>query len=260
MIIKFFGMCFLFGALSVVYLFEGQAQAPAGLPILYWPAIVLTGVGPFGIVLMSSNFRLIRQTLWILFGEAPEPRQRRYQREAMFLQRLAGGFYKEGPRVFEEVKTNWLAPFTKKVIERLELRIPVPDIRSLLETERTRRHSRMVRSVALVGLGVRLSPSVGMLGTILGMVKLLASLDDPSHIGPQISLALFTTFYGLFFSLAFWTPIQQRLERSTEVEVEGINQVLRWLEFLEKRKPPEYFADTAEIRTQPVAAAAAGAK
>lgn len=255
MFIKLFGLCFLFGALATVYLFEGQAQAPAALPILYWPAIALTGIGPLGIVLLSTNWKLLRQTIGILMGEAPEPRARRYQREAMFLQKLADSIYKEGPRILDTIKTGALSPFTKKVLERLSLRIPIPDIRSLLEAERNRRIARIIKSVNLVSLAVRLSPSIGMLGTILGMVRLLASLDDPSHIGPQISTALFTTFYGLFFSLAVWTPVQQRLERSMEAETEGLNQLVRWLEFLEKRKPLEYFADTAEIKVEKAATA-----
>ena len=254
MLIKLLGMCVLFSALAVVYLFEGKVEAPAFLPMLYWPAIVLTGVGPIGVMILSTNWRVLFQTLWIVLGEAPEPRERRYRKEAAYLQRLAENMYKDGPKVFEGEKPKALSPFTKKVLDRMELRLPIADIRNLLETERRRRHSRIIRSVNLIGLAVRLSPSVGMLGTILGMVRLLASLDDPSHIGPQISTALFTTFYGLFFSIALWTPTQQRLERSMEVEVEGINQVLRWLEFIEKRKPVDYFADTADIK-MPAAAA-----
>jgi len=254
-IIKIFGMAILFGALAVVYLFEGQVEAPAMLPMLYWPAIVLTGVGPIGVMILSTNWRVLFQTIGIVMGEAPERRERRYRKEATYLQRLADTMYKEGPKVFEQEQPKKLSPFTKKVLDRLALRLPIPDIRNLLETERRRRHARIVRSVNLISLAVRLSPSVGMLGTILGMVRLLASLDDPSHIGPQISTALFTTFYGLFFSIAIWTPTQQRLERSVEVEMEGLNQVLRWLEFIEKRKPTDYFLDTADIKTSTPAAA-----
>jgi flagellar motor component MotA len=86
-----------------------------------------------------------------------------------------------------------------------------------------------------------------MLGTILGMVQLLSTLEDPAQIGSHMSLALLTTFYGLFFSLALWTPQQQKLERVMEVEADGYNQCLRWLEFLEKRKPSDYFADAAGL-------------
>ena len=83
-----------------------------------------------------------------------------------------------------------------------------------------------------------------MLGTILGMVRLLESLQDPSQIGPHMSLALLTTFFGLFFSLILWTPLQQKIERVLDVELERFDQALRWLELLEKRKPADYFSDT----------------
>jgi chemotaxis protein MotA len=88
-----------------------------------------------------------------------------------------------------------------------------------------------------------------MLGTILGMVRLLSTLEDPSHIGPHMSLALLTTFYGLFFSLVFWTPLQQKIERMLDVELEHFNQTIHWLETLENNKPISYFAEPIGIKT-----------
>ena len=141
MLIKLLGFALLFGALAVVYLFEGQVQAPAQLPMLYWPAIVLTGVGPLGVMALSTNWRILFQTIWILLGESPERRAKRYHREAAYLQKTAENIYKEGPKVLEQAKPKKLSPFTKKVLERMELRLPMADIRGLLETERKDRKS-----------------------------------------------------------------------------------------------------------------------
>lgn len=248
MITKLFGLCILVGCLGVVYQFETAGAATGWLKVFHWPAIVLTGCGPLGIVFMCSNGSIIFQTLGILFGAAPEKNQKKYDKETILLRKLGDSFYQAGFKAFDDVKLGRkTTPFVKKVIDRLSVRMPVPDIRLLLESEQIRKHSRITRSLNVINLGVKLAPSVGMLGTILGMVQLLSTLSDPAQLGPKISLALFTTFYGLFFSLAMWTPLQQKIERYLEVEIEAYEKVIHWLGFLEKRKPGDYFADTAEL-------------
>ena len=44
------------------------------------------------------------------------------------------------------------------------------------------------------------APAFGMIGTLIGLINMLKHLDDPSTIGPSMSVALVTTFYGSYFS------------------------------------------------------------
>ncbi len=44
------------------------------------------------------------------------------------------------------------------------------------------------------------APAFGMIGTLIGLVQMLASLDDPSSIGPAMAVAIITTFYGALLS------------------------------------------------------------
>jgi chemotaxis protein MotA len=240
-------MALLLGCLAVVYLFEGSSVSSGAYRLLHWPAMVLTGVGPLALVILCSDWQMLFRTLGLAIGTSAWSRQRKHEREAVFLQQLGNRFYSEGPKVFEDVQAKRLSQHVAKVLDRLNVKMPIPDIRSLLQTERDRKHNRFCQCLNVVSMGVRLAPSVGMLGTILGMMQLLSTLQDTSQIGSRMSLALLTTFYGLFFSLAVWTPFQQKLERISEVELDGYDQVIRWLEFLEKRKPSDYFADTVEI-------------
>lgn len=247
MITKLLGIATLLGSLACVYMFESSSSMTGMLRIFHWPALILTGVGPLGLMLMCSDGKLLGRMLSALLGPSPRRKQAKLERDGMFLQRLGKSFYAEGPKAFEDLRTRGISEMAQKVVDRLSVRMPTPDIRELMQTERDRRHSRLVQCINTVALGVRLSPSVGMLGTILGMVQLLNTLQDPTHIGSHMSLALLTTFYGLFFSLAIWTPLQQRIERTLDVELEGYNQLIQWLDFLEKRKPSNYFSETMEI-------------
>lgn len=254
MISRILGLATMVGSLLVVFYFEGNSGSTGILRIFHWPAMVLTGIGPLGMVFISYDLSVIFRTIKMI-GVSPEKRIAFHEREARLLHKLGTQFYEEGAEVFERVKLEGLTEMMKKVVERLSVRIPTADIIDMLAQERDRNLIHIVQTLNVVGLGVKLSPSIGMLGTILGMVNLLSTLADPSGIGGAMSLALLTTFYGLFFSIVVWTPLQQRIERVLDAELEGFDQTIRWLELLEKRKPAEYFADSVGIVAKPSKAA-----
>ena len=205
--------------------------------------MVLTGIGPLGLILICYDTSVIGRSIKFLLT-APETRQSLHEREAHVLYRLAREFYNDGPSAFEKANPRGVTHMVKKIIERLSVRMPTQDILVFLNQERDRNLIRLVQSLNVVGLGVKLAPSIGMLGTILGMVSLLSTLSEPSQIGSPMSLALLTTFYGLFFSVILWTPIQQKVERIMDMELEGYDQALRWLELLERRKPINYVEES----------------
>jgi chemotaxis protein MotA len=50
------------------------------------------------------------------------------------------------------------------------------------------------------------APAFGMIGTLIGLVQMLANLDDPSSIGPSMAVAMITTFYGAILANLFLHP------------------------------------------------------
>lgn len=62
-------------------------------------------------------------------------------------------------------------------------------------------------------------PSFGLVGTLIGLIVMLANLDDPSSLGPAMSVALITTFYGALFANFLFMPFAGRLEVANEEEV-----------------------------------------
>lgn len=62
-------------------------------------------------------------------------------------------------------------------------------------------------------------PAWGMIGTLLGLINLLKTIDDPSTIGPAMSLALLTTFYGSVLSNFVCNPIANKLEGNSSEEI-----------------------------------------
>ncbi|MEY6431930.1 flagellar motor protein PomA [Thioalkalicoccus limnaeus] len=55
------------------------------------------------------------------------------------------------------------------------------------------------------------APAMGMIGTLIGLVQMMANMDDPKAIGPAMAVALLTTLYGAIIAQAIALPIADKL-------------------------------------------------
>ncbi len=94
-----------------------------------------------------------------------------------------------------------------------------PDqIRSILETDlrfMVGRHRR--GQEILEGMGAP-APAFGMIGTLIGLVQMLASMEDPSTIGPAMAVALLTTLYGALLANVICLPLADKLKVRSQEE------------------------------------------
>ena len=63
------------------------------------------------------------------------------------------------------------------------------------------------------------APAFGMIGTLIGLVNLLTSLDDPKQIGPAMAVALLTTLYGAMIANMFALPLAEKLKVRSKEEI-----------------------------------------
>ncbi len=56
------------------------------------------------------------------------------------------------------------------------------------------------------------APAMGMIGTLIGLVQMLANIEDPESIGPSMAVALLTTLYGALIANLVAIPIAEKLE------------------------------------------------
>lgn len=75
-----------------------------------------------------------------------------------------------------------------------------------LELQRQNTGITMFKSIA------EASPAMGMIGTLIGLVQMLANMDDPKSIGPAMAVALLTTLYGAIIANAIALPIAAKLK------------------------------------------------
>jgi len=92
-------------------------------------------------------------------------------------------------------------------------------IRTIMETELEalmERHGQGKQILDTIG---RYAPAFGMIGTLMGLIAMLANMDDPSAIGPGMAVALITTLYGAFIANVFTGPLADKLQARDAEEI-----------------------------------------
>jgi chemotaxis protein MotA len=62
------------------------------------------------------------------------------------------------------------------------------------------------------------APTIGIIGTVMGLVHVLENLDKPETLGHSIAAAFVATLWGVLSSNVLWLPIANRLKRLSEIE------------------------------------------
>ena len=126
---------------------------------------------------------------------------------------------KEGLLQLEEAANELDDQFMKKgillIVDGTE-----PDlVRAILETELTCIESRHKKVMGFWEDMASMGPAWGMIGTLIGLVNMLVSLDDPSSIGPNMAVALLTTLYGSLVANWLAIPVSKKMGVNNASEV-----------------------------------------
>lgn len=70
------------------------------------------------------------------------------------------------------------------------------------------------------------APTLGMMGTVIGLINMLGNLSDPEQLGIGMSLALLTTLYGVMFSNLVFLPVANRLDVLNRAEMAARDMAL----------------------------------
>src|ERR1700754_601881 len=70
------------------------------------------------------------------------------------------------------------------------------------------------------------APTIGIIGTVMGLVHVLANLNKPETLGESISAAFVATLWGVLSANVIWLPVAARLNRLSAVEAEEMELVV----------------------------------
>ncbi|HHV54080.1 MAG TPA: motility protein A [Firmicutes bacterium] len=133
--------------------------------------------------------------------------------------RLAEKARREGLLSLEAEAEEEEEPFLAKAIQLVVDGVEPDQIDAILDNDVEQLQLRHQVSRGVLESMARLSPAFGMVGTLIGLIKMLSRLSDPSVIGPAMALALLTTFYGAILGYMVFQPLAGNLRLRTEQEV-----------------------------------------
>ncbi len=102
-----------------------------------------------------------------------------------------------------------------------------PDVvKGLLVRDKSEAIERHTRGAFIFSSMAEVAPAMGMIGTLVGLVAMLANMDDPKAIGPAMAVALLTTLYGAVIANAVCGPIADKLKLRAGEELMVKNLVI----------------------------------
>ena len=136
---------------------------------------------------------------------------------------------KEGLLSLEEAAGDLDDEFMKKGILLIVDGTDPELVRGIMETELLSTEDRHKSKIAFWEDLSTMGPAWGMIGTLIGLINMLAKLSDPSSIGPSMAVALVTTLYGSLIANWLCNPTAAKLKvnndeeiRIKEITVEGL--------------------------------------
>jgi len=143
---------------------------------------------------------------------------------------LAGIIRKNGPLGLEnvDIEDEFLAKGAQYIADGYEESF----ILESLERERDLMQERLEEGKLIFKAMGDSAPAFGMIGTLIGLVQMLSTMDDPSSIGPSMAVALLTTLYGAMIANMVCLPIADKLDMKSNTEeinltlaIDGIMQI-----------------------------------
>ncbi|HHV79718.1 MAG TPA: motility protein A [Firmicutes bacterium] len=126
---------------------------------------------------------------------------------------------REGLLALEEKAAEIGDPFLRRGLQLVIDGTPAEAVREILESDIYYSEQRHKQGQGIFESMGNSAPAFGMLGTIIGLIQMLRSLDKPETIGPSLAVALVTTFYGSVLANLVFIPVAAKLRVKSGEEV-----------------------------------------
>lgn len=115
----------------------------------------------------------------------------------------------------EEVKDDFMKSSLLMVVDAVD----ADKVKAFLEEKMNYMDDRHGQAITFYEKGANFAPAFGMIGTLIGLINLLADMSDPSALGGAMAVALITTFYGTVLSNLIFNPIATKLKMRHDEEM-----------------------------------------
>jgi len=205
--------------LGTVFILIALMNGSAGLrPFWDFDSVLITIGGTIAAVMVSFPFSRLKDLPRVT---AIAFREREADPVAIIdsMVDLAEKARREGLLALEDSVNRTEDEFLKRGIQLIVDGTDPELVRDILETDLAYIEDRHKVAKSMYDAMTAYAPAFGMIGTLIGLVQMLRTLDKPSTIGPAMSVALITTFYGAVIANLITGPIANKLALKSGVEI-----------------------------------------
>lgn len=215
--------------LGLIALVGGSVLKGAGLSGLWSPAaFIIVIIGTIAAILLQTPLHTFKRALkivgWVFFP----PRQDHAPLIAQMVE-WSTTSRKQGLLALEPMLDDVADPFLRKGLQMVVDGVEPDTMRQVLEIEaQAHQHRDISAAKVFEGMGIY-SPTLGIIGAVLGLMAVMKNLTDPSKLGHGIAAAFTATIYGIGAANLMFLPVasklkgvihRQQIER--EMQIEGL--------------------------------------
>ena len=213
------GMILALG-LMVFSIMTGEEGVASITAFLHVPSALITFGGAFSCVLMmtpdlKTYINYLKSIKLVM--KPMKTNEEEVIRQIIDLSNIAR---KEGLLQLEEAANGSIEDeFIKKGVLLIVDGTDPEFVRSILETELDCINTRHKDVISFWENLASMGPAWGMIGTLIGLINMLGNLEDINSVGPNMAVALVTTFYGSLLANWICTPIATKLKANDAAEI-----------------------------------------
>jgi chemotaxis protein MotA len=206
-LLSLIGLILGFGAVAATMLIDGGSLGA----LVQVSAMIIVGGGTVGAVLVQTPLAVFlrgcKMVVWVLFP--PRDDRRDLVKNIVEWLRIAR---REFILALDPVAEEQSDPFIRQGLRLVVDGIEPAQIRALLEaTMATQEHEEMLASEMFDAMG-GYSPTVGILGAVMGLITVMSHLEDPTKLGTGIATAFVATVYGVAAANLVFLPVGSKLK------------------------------------------------
>jgi len=211
----------IFVAVVVSMVLEGSSPAS----ILLLPALFLVFVGTFGAAmagcLVSDLPTVMAAAKKAFLGKAIDPHQ-----AVASIVEMADLARRQGLLSLEEMARDVEDPMLRQGIELTVDGTDPEEIQDILEAKITAKRATDKVGIKFFGDMGGYAPTLGIIGTVIGLIHVLGNLSSPAKLGELIAGAFVATLWGVLSANAIWLPVASKLKRMSELEISQMEVIV----------------------------------
>lgn len=193
--------------------------------LLNGPAILIVLGGTLGAVMLQSPFIVFMRGMRILVWAFYPPK---FENEEAIDKIVSWSNIarKEGLLGLENIEESEQDPFTRKGLQLLVDGSEPDSIRSIMDVDiNTKQHFDMQGARIFESMG-GYSPTIGIIGAVIGLIQVMGNLTDPSKLGGGIAVAFVATIYGVGAANLIFLPIATKLKNVIHIQTQYYEMIV----------------------------------